>query len=140
MSASRVKRNMGKINKGAVAVQAYAGADAPQYEFPPQLKPIVRKLIDAGTSAPPTNGVPLYCDQRGNEDRLFKAPIEDFRVRLKGKELVDQSHLSYEELLRLNEPATMRENQYNFLVGQSQYPFEKGLKVAGGRPLFPTVL
>lgn len=131
MSASRVKRIMGKINKGAVAVQAYAGPNDPQYEFPPQLKPIVRKLIDAGTSAPPTNGVPLYCYQRGNEDRLFKAPIEDFRMRLDGKPLYEGKRMSMSDLIVYNTEG---------LVGQSQYPFEKGLKVAGGRPLFPTVL
>lgn len=139
MSASRVKRNTDKINKGAVAVQTYAGPDAPQFEFPPQLKPENKRLIDALAPPPVTNGVPLYCDQRGNEDRLYKAPIEDFKTRLRGKELVDESHLSYEELLRLREPGTMKENQYEFLVRPS-YPFQLGLKADGGRPLFPSAL
>ena len=131
MSASRVKRNMGKIDKGAVAVQAYAGPDAPQFEFPPQVKPIVRKLVDSGSCPPVTNGVPLYCYQRGNEDRLFKAPIEDFRMRLDGKALYEGKRMSMSDLIVYNTED---------LVGQSPYPFEKGLKVAGGRPLFPSAL
>jgi len=144
MSASRVKRNDYKINKEATATVTYAGPDAPQFEFPPQLKPvrpINERLIDAGSVPPVTNGVPLYCNQRGNEDRIYKAPIEDFRMRLRGEELVDQSHLSYEELLRLREPGTMKENQYDFLLGQKRFPFQLGLKVDGlGRPLNPSAL
>lgn len=132
MSASRVKRNTDKINKGAVAVQTYAGPDAPQFEFPPQLKPVNNRLIDSGSSAPVTNGVPLYCNQRGNEDRLYKAPIEDFRSILPGKALYEGKRMSMSDLIGYKQED---------LVGQKPYPFQLGLKAdGGGRPLFPSAL
>ena len=134
MSASRVQRNDYKIKKSAVATVADAGPDAPQFEFPPQLKPmrpINKRLIDAGSVPPVTNGVPLYCNQRGNEDRLYKAPIEDFKMILPGKALHEGSKMSLSDLVGFREP----------LIGQKPFPFQLGLKVDGlGRPLNPSVL
>ena len=134
MSASRVKRNDYKIKKGAVATVADAGPDAPQFEFPPQLKPvrpINHRLIDSGSCPPVTNGVPLYCNQRGNEDHLYKAPIEDFRMILPGKELYEGKKMSLSDLVGFKEP----------LIGQKPYPFQLGLKTdGGGRPLYPSAL
>ena len=134
MSASRVKRNDYKIHKDAVATVAYAGPPAPQFEFPPQLKPvrpINERLIDAGSVPPVTNGVPLYCNQRGNEDRLYKAPIEDFKMILPGKALYEGSKMSLSDLVGFREP----------LIGQKPFPFQLGLKVDGlGRPLNPSAL
>lgn len=131
MSASRVKRNTGKINKGAVAVQTYAGPDAPQFEFPPQLKPENKRLIDALAPPPVTNGVPLYCNQRGNEDRLYKAPIEDFRSILPGKALYEGKRMSMSDLIGY----TQEDHQ-----ARPSYPFQLGIKADGGRPLFPSAL
>ena len=132
MSASRVKRDAYKINKGAVAVQAEAGPDAPQFEFPAQLKPVNNKLISSGSYPPVTHGVPLYCLQQGNDHSLYKAPIEDLRMRLTGASLYDGNKMSLSDLVGYKEVD---------LIGQKAYPFQRGLKTDdGGRPLFPSAL
>lgn len=131
---SQVKRNSLSIRKNAVAVQLNHGPDADQYTFPAQLKPVSKPLISLGPAQPPRDApgkVPLYCNQQGNEDRLFKAPIEDFHFKLDGKPLADGKRLSLSDLVGFHEPK---------LVPYNAYPFEKGLKSAGGRPLFPSVL
>jgi hypothetical protein len=129
---SLVKRNYGKIDKSAHPTVRYAGEPSDMFMFPAQLKPTNRRLMDMGVPPPPsTYGIPLYCNQRGNEDRLFKAPIEDFKMRLPGKALADESHLSFDELVRMKEPAIMEKNQY---------VFDKGIKSDGGRPLFSSAL
>jgi hypothetical protein len=108
-------------------IQFEPGPNAPQFETAAQLKPVNKRLASFPPPPPVTNGVPLYCDQRGNEDRLFKAPIEDFHMILPGK-VQGGRKIQMSDYIGFNEKE---------LVKQTPYQFEKGIKVDGGRPLNP---